>query len=394
MSGKLNRTNKLKIAWIVTAFAAIVVLIVYFIKLNGLYREQQAAQLERQTLAEAEKKNGTGNDGKASEANLTDGSDKTQGPEGLGVTPEPDKTQGPAGGDVTPSPEGTGTDSGTEVTQAPDETQGAEGVDVTPTPDETQNPDGGEATQTPEDAEGNTSDPEAAGNSPENEKYHGVDPTKPMVALSFDDGPSIYTERILKKLKEYNGHATFFMVGECIDRYPELVRLVNDYGCEIGNHTLNHKTLTKLSKSEIIEDLTANQQKINTALGFETKCIVRPPGGSYNDTVKNNAGMPLVCWSVDSEDWKSRNADTVFEKVKKEVFDGCIILCHDLYESTADAADRLIPWLSEQGYQICTITDMYSSRGEFQAAGHVYRHTMTAEEYIASLAQAGQTEGQ
>lgn len=373
----------LKIAWIVTAFVAIVVLIVYFIKLNGLYKEQQETLQERKLSAEAEKKNNadTATDEKGD----------------AGKNPDEGKNDAITDKPVAENPE-TGKDT-PAVTEEPSKDKEGENPTDTPEKDSgnTEAAEGegkeGNSQDTPATEDGDITGEDNKTDNPDeksyvSEQYHGVDPSKPMVALSFDDGPSIYTERILKKLAEYGAHATFFMVGENVDRYPELVRLVNSYDCEIGNHTLDHATLTKLSKDKIIANISGNQQKINEALGFETKCIVRPPGGGYNNTVKNNAGMPLVCWSVDSEDWKSRNADAVFKVIKEEANDGCIILCHDLYESTADAVDMFVPWLVEQGYQICNITDMYSSRGEFQEAGHVYRHTMTAEEFLANQEQA------
>ncbi len=214
------------------------------------------------------------------------------------------------------------------------------------------------------------------------DKYHGVDPSKPMVALSYDDGPGIYTDKILEVLKQYGAHATFFTLGECSRNYPDQLRHIYESGCEVGSHTINHKNLKKESKDSIIHQLEGNQEIINEILGVELLSIIRPPYGNYNDTVKSLAKAPLVNWSVDTLDWSSKNAQKVFEEVKKQVDDGAIILCHDIYESTYEATKLFVPWLIEQGYQICTVTDMYSSRGEFQKPGVVYSHTMSAKKFL------------
>jgi peptidoglycan/xylan/chitin deacetylase (PgdA/CDA1 family) len=188
-----------------------------------------------------------------------------------------------------------------------------------------------------------------------------IDPSKPIVALSFDDGPSTNTTSILETLEKYGAHATFFMVGENIDMYPDLVRAVYESGNEIGNHTINHANLKTLSASEIRKEVEGNQDKLNKILGTDLKFIVRPPYGNVNDTVKSTVEHPLIIWSVDTLDWRSRDAQQVLEEVKKSTKNGSIILMHDLYKSTAEAAKLVVPWLVEQGYQICSVSEMYAA---------------------------------
>lgn len=406
----MKKSKALKIAWIVTGFAAIVVLIVYFVKLNDIYREQKE-QNENVKLAEADGKQGgeanagiKQNDAAGAEGKTAGSADpdvRQDGDTGVGgkqgTDSEPDGEQ--SGNADADTQQGTGVKTDAEQSGAAGdgEKQDSDAAGTGVQQDGEGNPDGkqdddtdaaekGNDGQTADDNTGDAADTHDDGtDGNEDAPYHGVDPLKPMVALSFDDGPSIYTERILKLLTEYNGHATFFMVGDNVDRYGDAVRAVYAQGSEIGNHTIAHLDLKKQSKSKILDEVVGNQEKINNALGFEIKSIIRPPYGNYNATVKETCDMPLVLWSVDSEDWKSRDADTVLAMIKKYANDGCIILCHDIYESTAKAVELFVPWLVEQGYQICTVTDMYSSRGEFQRAGHVYSHTMTKEEYISSL---------
>ena len=212
-----------------------------------------------------------------------------------------------------------------------------------------------------------------------------IDPAKPIVALTFDDGPSANTASILETLNEYGAHATFFMVGENVTAHPDRVKMVYDAGCEVGNHTVSHKNLNNLSKKEIKKEIEDNQADINAALGVTISCLVRPPYGNVNDNVRETCKHPMINWSVDTLDWKSRNADSVFEEVKKSTKDGSIILMHDLYGSTAEAVKKVVPWLVEQGYQICSVSEMFAARGVTLENGHVYNSVMNAQKYLDSL---------
>ena len=212
-----------------------------------------------------------------------------------------------------------------------------------------------------------------------------IDPAKPIVALTFDDGPSANTASILETLNEYGAHATFFMVGENVTAHPDRVKMVYDAGCEVGNHTVNHKNLNNLTKKEIKKEIEDNQADINAALGVTISCLVRPPYGNVNDNVREACKHPMINWSVDTLDWKSRNADSVFEEVKKSTKDGSIILMHDLYGSTAEAVKKVVPWLVEQGYQICSVSEMFAARGVTLENGHVYNSVMNAQKYLDSL---------
>lgn len=369
MSSK--KTEKLRVAWIITSAAAIIVLIVYFVKLNGIYKEQ--------------KENGM--IGGVTEAAEDEKSDEKLRQDTAGYILQNDLPSSDGITDDTSIPD-EGTWNPVDFADASDDTikdSAAEpGQDTTGTGTEDGNTE-------------KTGDVPPDGNNDEEEikkpartddgsyvNEYGLDPSKPMVALSFDDGPSQYTEEILKVLADNNAHATFFMVGYNVDMYPEVVKAVYDSGCEIGNHTINHYNLTKQSKSTINSEINGNQEKINSCCGAELDCIVRPPYGSYDDTLKSLCQHPLILWSVDTLDWSSRNAQMVFEEVKKQTDDGCIILCHDIYESTMEAVKLYVPWLVAQGYQICSVSEMYNSRGEYQKDGHVYSHTMSAEKFLAS----------
>lgn len=203
-----------------------------------------------------------------------------------------------------------------------------------------------------------------------------IDPDKPMVALTFDDGPySKVDSRLLDLLEQYNAKATFFVVGNRVGSYTQTVQRMVADGHELGIHTYEHATLTKLDEAGILQQIDLTQQALQDAAGY-TSAVIRPPGGACNDFVKQvvgSQGLYLANWSVDTEDWRSRDADSVYNEVMKSVHDGAIILCHDLYESTAEAMERVIPELIAQGYQLVTVSQLLSYTDGGIVPGTLYR---------------------
>ena len=210
---------------------------------------------------------------------------------------------------------------------------------------------------------------------PEEPAMHvsAVDPSKPMIALTFDDGPSGATSRILDALEANGGRATFFMVGNRMRSYPSVINRMVALGCEPASHTWDHSYLTKLSEGQILSNLNQVDDTLQSIAGVRT-VIVRPPGGYINDASKAalaKRGTPAVLWSIDTLDWKTRNAQKTIDTVLSNVKDGDIILMHDLYETSADAAAVLIPELKNRGYQLVTVSELASYRGGMQP-GHTY----------------------
>ena len=193
-----------------------------------------------------------------------------------------------------------------------------------------------------------------------------IDPSKPMVALSYDDGPSAAnTPRILAALKASGARATFFMVGKQAEKNTDLIRQMADQGCEVANHTYDHKLMSKVDPAELTSQLERTNQVVADACGV-SPVLMRPCGG-----VKNDAGMfavaeismPAVLWSIDTLDWKTRDAQNTIKTVLDQVQDGDIILMHDLYDATALASETIIPELVKRGYQLVTVTELSSYRG-------------------------------
>lgn len=208
--------------------------------------------------------------------------------------------------------------------------------------------------------------PQAPGNA--------IDPNRPMVALTFDDGPSDVTPYILDLLKQNGGRATFCVLGNRTAQYADTVWRAISEGSEVIGHSWDHRQLTKLSAEEIRNQLESTNEEISKITGIKPR-LYRPPYGASNDQVKAisaELGLSLVNWSVDTIDWKTRNADAVYQSVMSNVQNGSIILCHDIYGTTGDAMARVIPELTAQGYQLVTVSELLGLYETPAVPGEVY----------------------
>ena len=193
-------------------------------------------------------------------------------------------------------------------------------------------------------------------------KESSIDPKKPMVALTFDDGPGKRTGELLAQLEKYNAHATFFMLGQKVSSYPDVVKKMKEIGCELGNHSYSHQNLAKASVAGITDELGKTNAGIAQIAG-EGATVMRPPYGAISDTLKSTVGMPMILWNIDTLDWKTRNAQKTIETTMNNVDDGDIILLHDIHTESVDAALQLIPKLQEAGYQLVTVSELAAAKG-------------------------------
>lgn len=198
-----------------------------------------------------------------------------------------------------------------------------------------------------------------------------INPNRPMIALTFDDGPGKYTARLLETLEEYDARATFFMLGQKVGDYAEEIKKMVEIGCEIGNHTTNHARLTELSVKDIEKEVNKTNNELEKIIG-QGASLVRPPFGAVNANVRKTVKTPLIMWSLDTLDWKRKNADSITKYVMKNVQDGDIILMHDIHEFSVDSAEDFIPQLIEQGYQLVTVSEMAQIRGSEFKNGEKY----------------------
>ena len=196
-----------------------------------------------------------------------------------------------------------------------------------------------------------------------------------IIALTFDDGPNPYiTPAILDFLAEQEVPVpvTFYVLGFLVEQQPEIVARIVREGHQIGNHTQNHRNLTRLSQNERLREINRGADAINDVLGFAPSTM-RPPFGAYNAAVRADLDVPLLLWSIDPWDWDTTDVDYIVDHVLSRAQDGDIILLHDLYQSTYQATRRIVPALLERGFTFVTVDQMLALRGE-AAAGEVVRH--------------------
>lgn len=198
-----------------------------------------------------------------------------------------------------------------------------------------------------------------------------LDSTKPMIALTFDDGPGKRTMDLLKVLEQYGAHATFYMQGKNVGSYPDAVAKMEELGCELGSHSWDHPQLTKLDAAGIQQQVSSTNEAVNAIVGHNTTTL-RPPYGAINDTVKANVGEPMILWSVDTLDWKTKSKDATVQSVLTTAGDGDIVLMHDIHDWSVDAAIEVIPQLIAKGYQLVTVSELAEARGITLQNGGTY----------------------
>ncbi len=193
-----------------------------------------------------------------------------------------------------------------------------------------------------------------------------------LIALTFDDGPSgAQTPRLLNYLAQAGVSATFFVLGNLAERAPQIIARAVAEGHEVASHSYRHADLRTLGAGGLQQDLAWTAGAISAATGV-APAYLRPPYGSYNRLVQQNAGVPLILWSVDPQDWRYRNANTVYNNVVSRAHNGAIILLHDIHGTSVDAVPRIISTLQAQGYRFLTVSQLFAARGVTPAAGGVY----------------------
>jgi len=189
------------------------------------------------------------------------------------------------------------------------------------------------------------------------------DGVEKYIALTFDDGPTQYTERLLDILAENDSAATFFVVGFKVASYKDIILRMVEQGSEVAGHSWNHPNFAKSSGELIRQELQSTNNAIYNVTGI-LPTIYRPPYGSYNDTVKNiskELGLAIINWNLDPRDWQVRNADTVYNNIMSKAKNGAIVVLHDTHKTTVDAMERVIPDLIEAGYKIVTVSELLQS---------------------------------
>lgn len=181
-----------------------------------------------------------------------------------------------------------------------------------------------------------------------------------VIALTFDDGPHRpdITAKILDKLIQRRAKATFFVLGfECPDNGDILKRIV-DSGCEIGNHSWRHEKLNKISRSEALESIIKTQDIVYEKTGVYPRTL-RPPYGEERLDIMEELGLFHVEWCVDPEDWRVKDSAELVQHVKQKAKPGYIVLMHDIYDASGEAALELIDWFCDNGWRLVTVSELF-----------------------------------
>ncbi len=199
------------------------------------------------------------------------------------------------------------------------------------------------------------------GNSSRKVPVYKVDTEEKQIAISFDAAwGADKTQEIIDVLEEYNAKATFFLVGFWVDKYPEMVKAIDDAGLEIGTHSNTHPDMAKLSKESVKSELEISMSKI-TAITNKKVEVFRPPFGSYNNTLLSTCeelGLIAVQWDVDSLDWKGLSASQVTARVMKGAGNGSIILMHNNADHVVDSVRLTLDYLTKNGYKVTSVGDL------------------------------------
>lgn len=198
-----------------------------------------------------------------------------------------------------------------------------------------------------------------------------IDPNKPMIAFTFDDGPnSATTKKLGNHFFENDARVTFFALGSRIENDPETVLEMHNLGHEIANHSYDHQNFNKISDTELSKqtDFVTNMIKDITK---QEKVLIRPPYGSINQKTRVKISNPLILWQVDPEDWVYKDENIVYNNLEKSVYDGSIVVMHDLYPTTVDAVNKFLDTHKDE-YQFVTVSEMFAYKGNELVDGELY----------------------
>jgi peptidoglycan/xylan/chitin deacetylase (PgdA/CDA1 family) len=209
-----------------------------------------------------------------------------------------------------------------------------------------------------------------------------------LICLTYDDGPDPFTPKLLAYLNENKVPATFYMLGERVKEYPHMVQQIVESGHELGNHTYDHKQLSKMSADKIREELVSTQELLTSASSSAPVPTMRPPYGAQNATVRaicKELGYKVVLWDVDTNDWMGRPAAQMINTILKGTSDGSIILMHDRkhkgVETVLETTKTVVPELRARGFTFVTVSQLLSHpRGGAHAASSPSATTATLQQ--------------
>ena len=208
----------------------------------------------------------------------------------------------------------------------------------------------------------------------QNESGYNYTNAKKSVAFTFDDSPNKNkTNKIVSYLKDNLFSATFFVLGERMKYNKDLITTIKSGGNEVGSHTYHHQNMAKMSGEEVINDFNLMNDLYKSITNEEIK-LIRPPYGVIKDEEKNLLNVPIILWSLDTNDWRHRNKDYIVNYVLNNIKDGDIILFHDSYNETVEAINELLPILYSKGYQVMSVSELFKLKGLTLENNQVYHN--------------------
>ena len=206
-----------------------------------------------------------------------------------------------------------------------------------------------------------------------NEDGSVINTNKKLVAITFDDGPGPYTNKLLDILNANKAHATFFMLGNNLEKYRSVVLNVYNSGNEIGYHSYAHTNFKRQDIATIKSELDQSNAILKNITGT-TFSLIRPPYGSINNEIKEAIDASFILWSVDTEDWRHKDSEYLLNYVLENIYAGAIILFHDIHISSVDAMAKILPYLYVEGYQVVTVSDLAKNYNVTLEPHKVYRY--------------------
>ena len=207
----------------------------------------------------------------------------------------------------------------------------------------------------------------------QNESGYDYDPTKKYIAFTFDDGPNkTNTNDIVNYLNDNKMRATFFMVGYLMENNPSIVKNVYDNHMEIGSHSWAHKNLNKQKLDVIASEMSKTDEVYKNITG-DTFKLMRPPYGSINNKVKDAFNYTYILWSNDTDDWKYKDSERLYNYLINNVKDGDIVLMHDLQTSTKIGLEKVLPELYVRGFRVVTVSELANIKGKTLESNKIYK---------------------
>lgn len=200
---------------------------------------------------------------------------------------------------------------------------------------------------------------------------------KKLVALTFDDGPGKHTQRLLDILKQYDIKVTFFLLGSNISKYEDVIKNAYNDGHELAIHGFSHNSFTKMTIDEVETEIV-DTKNLLLNLDVTPTNYVRPPYGNINEEIEENLDYSFILWSVDTEDWKSRDKYIINEEVNKYIEEGSIILMHDIHSTTVDAVEYMLPSLIEE-YEFVTVSELFNRNNQILEENEIYKKVKILE---------------